>query len=209
MKWRYGDSWEKFPIEKGDLWKAGTGIVAVHDIFDELPEFVLSADLIFIDPPYSSGALRSFYTKAGICPYRKWDDFVSRLFECIKQIGPQICYIEIGNQFVNEFYARLPFEYKQRWSVVYCRKNPTHIIRGGKIGQIDYDFTGIDEMRCAEIIMQIENYGIAGDLCMGRGLVGVAAYKAGKKFVGTELNKRRLACLLGKIEKMGGDVYRM
>ena len=38
-----------------------------------------------------------------------------------------------------------------------------------------------------------------GDLCMGRGLVGVNAYKNGKRFVGTELNHKRLAVLLERI----------
>ena len=34
---------------------------------------------------------------------------------------------------------------------------------------------------------------------MGRGLVGVNAYKNGKRFVGTELNHKRLAVLLERI----------
>ena len=39
---------------------------------------------------------------------------------------------------------------------------------------------------------------------MGRGLVGVNAYKNGKRFVGTELNHKRLAVLLERIVNMGG-----
>ena len=35
---------------------------------------------------------------------------------------------------------------------------------------------------------------------MGQGLVGWNAYKNGKKFVGTEINKKRLAVLVDKIE---------
>ena len=38
-----------------------------------------------------------------------------------------------------------------------------------------------------------------GDFCMGRGLVGYYSNKAGKHFVGTELNKKRLAILLDMI----------
>jgi hypothetical protein len=40
----------------------------------------------------------------------------------------------------------------------------------------------------------------------GGGLVGLAAFKAGKPFVGTELNKRRLACLLAGLDKAGAAV---
>lgn len=43
---------------------------------------------------------------------------------------------------------------------------------------------------------------------MGRGLVGVNAYKNGKRFVGTELNHKRLAVLLERIVNMGGT-YRL
>lgn len=47
------------------------------------------------------------------------------------------------------------------------------------------------------------------DLCMGRGLVGYHAWKARRRFVGTELNPRRLACLLDRVAKDGGEVARI
>jgi len=47
-----------------------------------------------------------------------------------------------------------------------------------------------------------------GDLCMGQGLVGLAAHAAGKPFVGTELNPRRLAVLLQKLAQQGVQVQR-
>jgi hypothetical protein len=42
-----------------------------------------------------------------------------------------------------------------------------------------------------------------GDLCMGRGSVGYYAWKAGKKFVGTELNHKRLSVLVERIKNAG------
>lgn len=53
---------------------------------------------------------------------------------------------------------------------------------------------------------QVERYEVMGDLCMGQGLVGLSAWDAGKPFVGTELNKRRLANLLQKLAKRGAVI---
>ncbi len=206
MKWDYGDSWEKFPIEPGQVWGLENGSkVAVHNLFEPLPDWFYP-DLLFIDPPWNLGNINSFYTKAGRTDYlKKFDDFSDAVFQRIADISPETVYIEIGNQNVDNWFERLgrQYPYLQRWQVVYYRKHPTWIIRGSKRVFIDYDFTGIDEARCIEIIAQIEDYRVIGDMCMGRGLVGLAANKAGKPFVGTELNKRRLACLLDALSKRG------
>lgn len=210
-KWRYGNAWEEFPIEPGEVWGiAGNGSrVAVHNIFDPLPPFMLKADLLIIDPPWNLGNINSFYTKAGRTDHLSdFAKFTDVLFQRIGEIGAQTVYIEIGRQNVDDFYSRLEelYPHLQRWDVVYYRKHPTCLIRGSEAGPVDYDFTGIDEAKCIKIIAQIEQYCTLGDLCMGQGLVGLAAFLAGKSFVGTELNKRRLANLLQKLAKKGANV---
>lgn len=210
MKWLYGKAWEKFPIEAGEVWGLDNGSrVAVHDLFEPLPAF-MRPDLLFVDPPWNLSNINSFYTKAERSDYLKdFSAFANVLFERIGELAPHTAYIEIGKQNVEDFCKRLGGLYPclQRWPVVYYRKHPTWIIRGGRTA-IDADFTGIDEARCIEIIARIENYFVMGDLCMGRGLVGLAAYAAGKPFVGTELNKRRLACLLAALAHRGANVKR-
>ena len=206
-EWLYGDAWEQFPIEENEIWTIGNSKVAVHNIFNPLPDFMFEADLIFVDPPWNLGNINSFYTKAKRLDYlNDFNDFTDVLFKRISEINPHTVYIEIGNQNVDKWYGRLDYPYLQRWPVVYYKKNPTWIIRGSRIGIIDYDFTDIDESRCIEIIVRIENYRVIGDLCMGMGLVGMSAYKANKDFVGTELNKRRLANLLQKLAKKGAKI---
>lgn len=208
--WQYGNAWEEFPIEPGQVWgiRANGSRVAVHNIFDPLPYFMNQADLLFVDPPWNQGNINAFYTKAGRQDYQNFDRFADVLYDRIAEIGPQTTYIEIGRQYVDDFYSRLGTLYPMRqcWPVVYYRKHPTWIIRGSRVEQVDYDFTGIDEAKCIDIIAYIENYTVIGDLCMGRGLVGLAAHKAGKRFVGTELNKRRLANLLQKLARKGAKI---
>lgn len=213
MKFNYGNAWENFPIKKGEKWVInGASEVAVHDIFDPIPEFMNRPDLIFSDPPWNIGNVRSFYTKAGI----NWGDFdfagfSDRFFECLKEIGPRICYIEIGNQYVQDWKLRLSrmYEYTQSWQVVYYGKFPTNIIRGAVDGITSLDYTGLDEAKIIYQVAKNEAHSVMGDLCMGQGLVGLAAYEAGKQFVGTELNERRLAVLLQKLSKKGAKIERI
>ena len=209
-KWSYGTAWEHFPIEEGQIWgtENPVNLVTVHDILNTLPVFMFNADLLFIDPPWNGGNLNSFYTKAFISGYQEYGIFVDALFGHIADINPRTCYLEIGKENVDLFCDLLPFKFKQRWQVTYYRKYPCWIIRGSKMRPIEYDFTGIDEAECIKTIAEIEQYGVIGDLCMGRGSVGLAANKAKKQFVGTELNKRRLACLLDKLEHVGADIIR-
>lgn len=209
MKYRYGDSWEKYPIEPGQVWSLPNGIrLAVHNIFDPLPAFMRAADLLFVDPPWNLSNINTFYMKAERADrVAHFDDFVRVLFQRVAEINPQTAYIEIGKQNVDDFYRRLGGLYPclQRWPVLYYRKHPTWIIRGSRAGEIDHDFTGLDEANCIDLIAQLETYTLIADPCMGRGLVGLAAHKAGKPFVGTELNKRRLACLLAALARRGAQ----
>jgi len=209
-QWLYGDSWEKYPIEKGEIWQAGHGRVAVANIFNPLPSFMADADLIFVDPPWNLGNVNSFYTKAGRRDHLTgFEQFISMLFFRLNKIAPQTLYIEMGNQYADQFFKLLPLPNKQRWPVTYYKKNPTNLLRCSNLGPTAVDYTGIDEADCIALVAKDETYSVIGDLCMGRGLVGIAAQKNGRAFVGTELNKRRLACLLSAVAKLGGEVKRL
>jgi hypothetical protein len=78
------------------------------------------------------------------------------------------------------------------------QRQRTHIEQA----QLDY----LDEEDIIGWVCANEDYGCIGDLCMGRGLVAVNAYKNGKKFVGTDLNHKRLSVTVEKIIKSGGQI---
>jgi len=211
MKWTYGGAWERFPIREGEVWQAGGGLLAVHNLFEPLPEFMHKADLIFIDPPWNLGNLNTFYTKAERVDYQtSFDVFSDAVFMRIEEISPQICYIEIGKQNVDNFRKRLERLYPvvQAWPVTYYRKHPCWILRGSA-SETTADYTGMDESVVIKAVGQREKYRCIGDFVMGRGLVGLAAHAAGKEFVGTELNPRRLACLLSALAEQGVVVHKV
>lgn len=183
--------------------------ISVIDIFNCIPKYMLSADIIYTDPPWNTGNLRSFYTKAGMTTNRSFEEFLSVLTKHIHTISPEVCYLEIGSKHRDAIISMLSQEFKvvQFWKITYYRKNVCWLIRGSDRAT-DVDFAGIDDSKTPFVVAQHELPGVVADLCTGRGLTGVAAYKANRTFYGTELNKRRLAVLMDRTSRMGARWFR-
>lgn len=204
-QWLYGDSWEKFPINDDEVGQAGKNIVAVRDLTktDHLEFFGQQQfDMSYVDPPWNTGNINSFYTKAGFAERREFDVFIIQLLKLVKRYSPRVNYLEMGSQnleYVRTAISHLGGNISNVWNIKYYKKHPCHLIRYGFIenGRIDFDFTGLDDDFTPMFAIQHEeNINTVLDLCTGRGLTGRTAFSLGKTFFGTELNKRRLACLL-------------
>lgn len=203
-KWEYGGTYKKYDM-RGNI-KAGTGIVKVHNIFDPLPSFMKQADCIFCDPPCSKGNLNSFYTKADRTDYQSsYVPFAERFFECLDEIKPGTVFVEVfaanHDYFMEQLKAR--FEYVKEYNTTYYHKESCKcwIIQASNVSNATYPFDGMDEQDVISYICEKVPFFCIGDLCMGRGLVGFYANQNGRFFVGTELNEKRLAVLLERIEK--------
>lgn len=204
-KWNYGDAYLRYPLGNEPYIFTNGSIVQVHDIFDPLPEFMKDADLIFVDPPWNLGNINTFYMKADKTErINSFEGFYKRLFECIYEINPHTCYVEVGKERLADFIfeMRKLYRYVTFYNSTYYhnKKNYCYIVRGS----LKSKKPALDEMDEEDIIKWVcsnENYNIIGDLCMGRGLVGLNAYCNEKKFVGTELNHKRLSVLIENIIK--------
>ena len=203
--WDYGDAYKRFPLtEKPHEFDNGS-VIQVWDIMKGVPEFMKQADIVFVDPPWSIGNLNTFYTKAEIAErLEDFKTFYIQLFKCIKEIKPNVCYVEVGKEHLADFIMEMRklYKYVTFYNSTYYHKKDSlcYVIRGSfkaKKPKLD----GMDEENIIEWICANEDYTCIGDLCMGRGLVGINAYQNGKKFVGTELNHKRLSVLLEKIDK--------
>lgn len=204
MKWDYNNAFERYPIpEDGYIFEDGSQVM-VHDVFNPLPEYMKNADLMFVDPPWNLGNINTFYYKAEKDErVDSFERFYKRLFECIKEINPKTLYIEVGKEYLAEFITEAKKQYKYvtfyNSSYYHQKKNVCYVIRASrkaKKPKLDY----MDEEDIIEWVCKNEEYNCIGDLCMGRGLVGLNAYRNGKKFVGTELNHKRLSVLLERID---------
>lgn len=207
-KWEYGGSYLRHPLQENQVAVFDDGSkLKVHNIFNPLPEFMREADLIFVDPPWNLGNLNTFYTKAERTDKQdSFETFYRRLFECITQIKPVTCYMEVGKEYLAEFILEMKGLYRHVtfYNSTYYHKqeNMCYVIRGSKKRKkLPLDF--MDEEDIIAWICQNEDYECIGDLCMGLGLVGIHAAKNGKRFVGTELNHKRLSVLLEKLSKAG------
>lgn len=200
-KFDYGGHFRKYDMS-GEI-HVGTGIVQVHDIMEGVLPFMMSADLLFVDPPCHKGNLKSFYTKAGIPMSATYDTFNEALFGLIDRIRPKRLFIEVfrSNKEIMER------EMKGRYinvsvtqSYYYHDKQKLCWIIQASDAPL-YDIPYLDEQYVIEWICQHVHFACIGDPCMGRGLVGFYANKHGRQFVGTELNSKRLAVLIERINK--------
>ena len=201
-KWNYGDAFKKYPLtDKPYIFDDGS-TVQVHDIFDPMPEFMRDADVIFVDPPWNQGNLTSFYTKADKINPHKFDMFYKRLFECIGEVRPKYAFVEVGKERLVDFILEMRKIYKHvifyNSTYYHNKKNLCYVVQGSDKYK-NFKLDGMDEENIIEWICQNIDYNCIGDFCMGRGLVGMYSWQSQKKFVGTELNHKRLSVLLERI----------
>ena len=209
MKWKYGNSWEKYPIEKNEIWidKNSNSIVSVYNITKDFPEYMLDADMVYCDSPWNLGNANCFITKASSKEYiNSFDEFYNHLFQHIKSIKPYCCYLEIGKQYIGTFKNEMLkiFPSIQTWQITYYKKNPCFLIRGGHLDYQEFNFENKDDTETPLLAIKAEKPKCVADLCTGQGLTAIAAYRSNVRFVGTELNKRRLAVAIDKVNKLGG-----
>lgn len=198
--WEYKGIYKNYNME-GTICLPNNSKLQVCDLIDTMPDFMREADTLFIDPPCSQGNLTSFYTKNDDITTRSFDIFYRRLFECINEISPKHLFLEIFSSNYNIFleecnniYQNIviydSFYYNKKsnkcW-IFHCSNSPIQKIE---------DMNNIDEEKVIRYICNYHSYNCIGDLCMGTGLVGKYAFLNRKKFVGIELNKKRLALLV-------------
>lgn len=205
MAWEYGEVYKKYDMS--GIINIGTGTVKVHDIFNPLPDYMKNADVIFSDPPCSEGNLKTFYTKADLEKLKFFEDFQKRFFECVDEIKPKTLFLEVFANNKNSFYNECLKRFKQVIVLdsyyYHNKKNKCWVYYC--CDEIDPKIVELlnnrDEQKIIELICKNYNFECIGDLCMGRGLVGYYANKYNRKFVGTELNQKRLAVLIERINK--------
>lgn len=204
-KWEYGGVYHQYNMD-GTINLPNDSKVKVCDLTIEMPDFMKEADTLFIDPPCSQGNLTTFYTKADMSVNNGFENFYKLLFQRIGEINPKHLYLEVFASNYDKFLS----ECKLRFTnvIVYKSfyynniKNNCWILHCSNVGiAYNNNLENIDEEKIIKHICQSTEYDCIGDLCMGRGLVGKYAYLASKKFVGTELNKKRLAILIDFINK--------
>lgn len=201
-KFKYGDLYKKYDMS-GDI-RCGTGTLRVHDIFDPIPEFMKQADVIFSDPPCSRANCNSFYGKAEIeKAVDDYSEFHNRFWQVIDEISPKYVFLEVFKSNKDRFIAECEKRYSnvEVYKSMYYRKpsNQCWIIQASNLPLQKLDIADIDEEMVIKEICTNAEYECIGDPCMGKGLIAYYSNKAGRRFVGTELNKYRLAVCVERV----------
>lgn len=205
--WDYGGAYKTIDMDS-IIHLPHDSKVQVCDWTIEMPDFMKEADTLLIDPPWNMGNVNSFYYKADK-PHLTGFDFEMfslSLFSRIDTIAPQFLFIEMGKEFLAWYITECQkrYRYVTFYNSTYYHKrdNKCYIIHAtNQYKSRRYkDLEDLDEADIIQWICTHHAYQCIGDLCMGTGLVGKHAYLNGKKFVGTELNKKRLAVLVDFIK---------
>ena len=86
----------------------------------------------------------------------------------------------------------------------HSKKNQCWILQGTK-NEEDWKLDGADEWDAVFNICENVPFKSISDFFMGQGLVAQAAYKNGKIFYGSDINRNRLAVAINKVAEMGGE----
>lgn len=203
MKNEYGEYYKKYNMN-GEI-KIGSGIVQVHDIFGTTPEFMKTADVLFSDPPCSKGNLTSFYTKAEKTNLHDYLSFYHRFFDVVNEISPRLVFVEVFKTNYDLFFEKLSQMYQNIHvldSMYYNnKKNQCWIIiaSSDKIPENIANLPRMDEELIIKYICENLSFDCIADPCIGKGLVAFYANMFNKKFVGTELNYKRLAVCVERV----------
>lgn len=207
MRWDYGGAYRELDMN-GVIALPNDSKVQVCDWMAEpLPAFMHEADVLFVDPPWNLGNMRSFYTKADQ-PHPPFDFWalMDRLFEHVAAINPRTTFLEMGVKQAPTCIENLTalFPYVTPFASTYYHRQTNRcqiIVATRDASETAPPIAGMDEEDVVKWLCREHAYRCIGDLCMGRGLVGREAFKNGRKFVGTELNPKRLAVLVDFIRK--------
>lgn len=208
--WEYGSVYKNYNMA-GIIKLPNRSAVQVCDWTKELPDFMLQADTLFVDPPWNVGNAKSFYYKAGLSfPGVDFIFFSDMLFARIDEIKPRHLFLEMGKEYLSRYIeeCKRRYKYVTFYNSTYYRKqhNKCYVIHATNDFKCrrHKELEDLDESDIIAWICKNHDYGCIGDLCMGRGLVGRHAYLNGRRFVGTELNPKRLAVLVDFIHSHEG-----
>lgn len=215
--WAYGDAGDKWQVKPGDIWEAGPAILACGDLqrgaATELFKNV-KIDLFYSDPPWDPGNAKSFRTKAGLNePGVKvnFPDLLIKVVEIARQSSGDT-YLEMGKKNAELLEELVKFgggRMINRWDITYYKKNPMVLFQFVFEGAVQRGFTGSasgmddGDTPMWAIARSTSPGDLVADTCTGRGLTMRSAVEQGRRFIGTELNPRRLAVAIDWMAQHG------
>ena len=205
------------PVKRQTAYKVGEHVLACADM--ELPathEFLRAhaAEVVYSDPPWGANLATGFRTIAakhtGDESFKHKVDYPKLLADSASLFAsiPGTVFLESGNgdeQLFKDVMAEAGSHLIRRWGVTFYRRDPSVLMQFSMNGNDDFalDVTGMDDSYLPEVVLSQYQPGMTVlDPFCGFGLTGAAAHIHGHRFVGCELNPRRLAEALQKLSSL-------
>ena len=211
------DGGEKFPVKDGQTWGGPGAQVTCVDLTNRAIVAPLLTSLMptvaYLDPPWGQGNLTTFWGKAGrvaVGPGAVFQGVIGALGDYLAPLGIPT-FMEMGVKWEHEAIAMLTragMSFAYSVGVTYYRKHPARLMvfnADGLALAVRGDLEGLDDEDTPSVALR-GRQGLAVDLCTGRGLTAVTAYKLGLPFIGTELNSYRVSVTLTKLQALGLQV---
>lgn len=191
------------------LWTAGTAFYlwngdavegnGIRELLNMAPP-----DYVYVDPPWGQANLSNFYRKANINYKPDFHEFIAELISRLPRNVP--IFMEMGVNWTDEVKG-LFHTAVQVIPLTYYKKRPSNILISGIDASIDISWLkGMDDEHTPVEIMNRFPKGRWFDPCLGQGLTPLSAFKTGNAFVGCELNSKRFAVAISKLQKAGMDI---
>ena len=212
-RYRYGDAGDRYPVAFGDIWRVGPHIAACGDIEAGNHLQVLSManriGMVYMDPPWDPANITLFRSKAGKERGVALEDFLKRLVTSLSVCEGDI-YLEMGARWLQRLKDTLSSSgatVSDEWQIFYYGTKPCHLVRASYREPVAISGSpkGMDDEDTPTWAIEASSKpgDIIVDLCCGQGGTPTAAAATGRVFLGMELNPRRLAVTLDKLQKMG------
>ena len=203
--WEYGGSWERHPVIEGQVASREGCALLCGSIMD--PEYdgaglfqFGAPDMVYADPPWSSGVIKAYYTKAKLDNPPAYEELIQRMLDLCRQHAPEANVFVEGSEETPALEAVLDGNGLVWHSVptTYYRKSPARIwafnMAGGPPPPLDA-VAGMDDEDIPGLLMDQLRPRAVYDPFTGRGLTARSAVSRGIPFMGSELNPKRLAVL--------------
>lgn len=220
--WRYGDAGDRIPVAFGQTWGVGEHLFRCDDLeapahesgyLVGLPAF----DMVYSDPPWDAGNARAFRTKAGKGRAVDFEAFVGRLADVFRRARGDV-WCEMGNRLHEQQIAllkRAGAHVCDVWECVYYGGPRTcRIVRlrwrakGEARAGPHPPAPWMGNMSGEAVTRYALSLYPAGqtvlDPCCGMGMTAKYCLEHGHRFVGVELNPRRLANAIDLVAKATG-----
>lgn len=225
-------SWEVVMVKSGEVWIVESAasqlkaVVACGDLLDGSGEKLMgflkvqgmSPDMVYGDPPWTSGIQTMFRGQAGDMNVlgdrkdRNLTTFFVAMMRHLRAIDVKSLYLEMGVKHLEdmvEFAKRNNLSERERWAITYSGKKPAWLVRFGDTLKLEGTATGMSDVQTPKWAIERESSKWVYDPCLGQGGTSMCAILAGSNSIGLELVPKRASVAVDRIvDKIDGAIAR-